>query len=311
MNRYSHFSRYRSSRDQPSSVEDRDLSPRAGLRYNTGYSDSSNLPKLKLNNLDGNPLEWPEWSSMFIATVDQRPKPDTEKMSHLKTLLTGKTRAAISGMGYSGQFYGAAWSILERKFGRPHVIIVAQLESLCKASQVKPHNSTSLISFSVIVSNFVNVLKETENVKVAENIQTWWDIEIYASKMRHSVKEWTAGTKDARQYDDFYRRATRSGNAVEWTRAKPTEQLQLSLGSASLTGAKIPKGPKPEEFVSTVNRYRCGKRIRKNIGRVRSERHLRERMLFATPSSAKPEQAWQVRPVCNAASKYKRSMPKW
>ena len=39
------------------------------------------------------------------------------------------------------------------------MIIDAQLESLRKASQVKPHNSTGLISFSVIVSNFVNVLK--------------------------------------------------------------------------------------------------------------------------------------------------------
>ena len=67
-------------------------------------------------------------------------------------------------MGYSGQFYGAAWSILERKFGRSHVIIDAQLESLRKASQVKPHNSTGLISFSVIVSNFVNVLKEYKQI---------------------------------------------------------------------------------------------------------------------------------------------------
>ena len=165
VNRQSHFSRYRSSRDRSSSVEDRDVSPRAGLiRYNTGYSGSSSLPKLMLNNFDGNPLEWPEWSSMFIATVDQRPIPDSEKMSHLKTLLTGKARSAISGMGYSRQFYGAAWSILERKFGRPHVIIDAQLESLRKASQVKPHDSTGLISFSVIVSNFVNVLKEYKQI---------------------------------------------------------------------------------------------------------------------------------------------------
>ena len=148
VNRHSHFSRCRSSRDRSSSAEDRDVSPRAGLlRCNSGYSGSSSLPKLKLNNFDGNPLEWPEWSSMFIATVDQRPIPDSEKMSHLKTLLTGKARSAISGMGYSGQFYGAAWSIY------------AQLESLRKASQVKPHDSTGLISFSVIVSNFVNVLK--------------------------------------------------------------------------------------------------------------------------------------------------------
>ena len=164
VNRYSHFSRYRSSRGQSSSVEDQGVSPRAGLHYNTGYSGSSSLPKLKLNNFDGNPLEWPEWSSMFIATVDQRSIPDSEKMSHLKTLLTGKVSSAISGMGYSGQFYGAAWSILTNNFGRPHVIIDEQLESLRKACQVKLHDSTGLISFSVIVSNFVNVLKEYKQI---------------------------------------------------------------------------------------------------------------------------------------------------
>ena len=54
-NRQRHFSRYRSSRDRSSSVEDRDISPRAGIRYNTGYAGSSNLPKLKLNNFDGTP----------------------------------------------------------------------------------------------------------------------------------------------------------------------------------------------------------------------------------------------------------------
>ena len=76
--------------------------------------------------------------------------PDSEKMSHLKTLLTGKAKSAISGMGYSGQFCSAAWSILERKVGRPHVMIDAQLESLRKANQVKPHDSTSLIIFLLL-----------------------------------------------------------------------------------------------------------------------------------------------------------------
>ena len=164
VNRYSHFSRHRNSRDRSSSVKDREVSPRAGLRYNTGCLGSSCLPKLKSNNFDGNPLEWPEWSSMFIATVDQRPIPDSEKMSHLKTLLTCRARSAISELGYSEQFYGDAWSILEKKFGRPHLIIDAQLDSLRKASQMKPHDSTGLISFSIIVSQFVNVLKEYKQI---------------------------------------------------------------------------------------------------------------------------------------------------
>ena len=114
-NKQRHYPWYPNSRERSVSVEGRDISPIAGRHYNTEHSSSS-LPKLRLNNFDGNPLEWPEWSSMFIATVDKRTIPDSEKMSHLKTLLTGKAKSAISGMGYSGQFYTAAWNILERKF---------------------------------------------------------------------------------------------------------------------------------------------------------------------------------------------------
>ena len=104
MNRHNHFSWCRRSRDRFSIVKDWDVFPRVVLRYNSGYSGSSNLPKLKLYNFDRNPLEWPVWSSMF--------------------------RAAISGMGYTGPIYGAAWRILEKKFGRLYWIIDAQLESL-------------------------------------------------------------------------------------------------------------------------------------------------------------------------------------
>ena len=127
----------------------------------------------------------------------------------------------------------------------------------------------------------------------------------FQNQRRQSVKEGTARKKWCqRVHDEIYRRAVRSGNAAECTRAKRAKQLQLSLVSALLTGAKIPKGPETEEFVSTVNRCRCKKGIRKDIGRVQSERRLRERMVFAKPSDE-----WsltgKVRRVCNDASKYK------
>ena len=144
------------------------------------------LPKQKLNNFDGNPLERPEWSSMFIVTVYQRPIPDSEKMSHLKILLTGKARSAISGIGYSRQFYGNAWSILERNFGRPHVINDAQLESLRKASQLKPHDSSILISFSAIVANFVNRLKKYNQIG---NLQSSSRLHLAVDKLHRVLKE--------------------------------------------------------------------------------------------------------------------------
>ena len=67
----------------------------------------------------------------------------------------------------------------------------------------------------------------TEDVKVAGNIQTWWVIETYASKINvvQSVKDGVAGTEYAREYDEVHRRPVRKGNAVECTRAKPTKQL--------------------------------------------------------------------------------------
>ena len=46
----------------------------------------------------------------------------------------------------------------------PLLIIDEQLESLRKASQVKPHDSTGLIIFSMIVSNFLNKLKEYKQI---------------------------------------------------------------------------------------------------------------------------------------------------
>ena len=89
-------------------------------------------------------------------------------------------------MGYSGQFYGAAWSILERKFGRPHVIIDAQLESVCKASQVKPHDLTRMISFSAIVLIFVNVVKEYKQIGDLQSKSTLY---MAVDKLPQGLKE--------------------------------------------------------------------------------------------------------------------------
>ena len=60
-------------------------------------SGASGLPKLKLTEFSGGPLEWPERSGLFDVVVHQKPISDTEKMQYLKTSLTGQAKAAISG----------------------------------------------------------------------------------------------------------------------------------------------------------------------------------------------------------------------
>ena len=68
----------------------------------------TSLPKLKLSEFYGDPLEWPEWSSLFTATIHNAPIDDNAKMSHLKTLVKGKAKAAVVGLGHSGVMYSAA-----------------------------------------------------------------------------------------------------------------------------------------------------------------------------------------------------------
>ena len=97
---------------------------------------------------------------MIKARVHHRDIPGSEKMSHMKTLLTGKAKSAISGMGYSGEFYAQAWELLGRKYGRPYLLVDAQLNILRKQQPIRRHDSTTIINYSTTISNLVNVLKQ-------------------------------------------------------------------------------------------------------------------------------------------------------
>ena len=74
------------------------------------------LPKLKLAEFSGDPLEWPEWSQLFQATVHAANIDDSVKMNHLKTKVTGKDKEAIAGLGYTAEMYDVAWKVLVRNF---------------------------------------------------------------------------------------------------------------------------------------------------------------------------------------------------
>ena len=51
---------------------------------------ASGLPKIKVTEFSGDPLEWPEWSGLFDVVVNQRSIIDTEKMLNMKTSLTSQ-----------------------------------------------------------------------------------------------------------------------------------------------------------------------------------------------------------------------------
>ena len=122
------------------------------------YFIRSSLSKLKLEEFSGDPLEWPEWSQLFQATVHAANIDDRVKMNHLKTMVTGKAKEAIAGLGYTAEIYNVAWNVLVRNFGKPQMIVNSQLKRIYSFPPMKPYDEAALIKFAKIVSSCVNVL---------------------------------------------------------------------------------------------------------------------------------------------------------
>ena len=107
-------------------------------------------------------------------------------MSHLETLLTGKARAAIESTGYWGDLYDKTSAFLERKFGRPYLIVEAQFNTLQNQQAIQMLDSKALVSFSATISNVVSVLK---NYKYEGNLQSSATLQITIEKFPPSLKE--------------------------------------------------------------------------------------------------------------------------
>ena len=127
------------------------------------YYIRSSLPKLKLAEFSGDPLEWPEWSQLIQETVHTAKMDDSVKMNHLKKMVTGKAKEAIASLVYTAEMYNVAWNVLVRNFGKPQMVVNAQVKRIYSFPPMKLYDGAALIKFdysSRIVSSCVNVLTQ-------------------------------------------------------------------------------------------------------------------------------------------------------
>ena len=134
--------------------------PNTGSNVRDDYYIRSSLPKLKLAEFSGDPLEWPEWSQLFQATAHAANIDHSVKMNHLKTMVTGKAKEAIAGLGYTAEMYNVAWNVLVRNFGKSQMVVNAQLKRIYSFPPMKPYDEAAFIKFARIVSSCVNVLTQ-------------------------------------------------------------------------------------------------------------------------------------------------------
>ena len=117
------------------------------------------LPEWKLSQYNGDPLQWHEWFGQFKSAIDAESLTDDVRLTHLKTLVTGKAKNAIAEFAYFGLMYRDARKTLERKFGQPQAVVSAHLDKLSSFPPLKMHNSDNIINYSATISSPVGVFK--------------------------------------------------------------------------------------------------------------------------------------------------------
>ena len=156
------------------------------------FSKRDPLPEWKLSQYNGDPLQWNEWYGQFSSAIDSQTLSDDVKLTYLKTLVTGKAKAAIAEVAYCGSMYRDALKTLERKFGQPQAVVTAHLDKLSSYSPVKMHNSDSIVSFATVVSSLVAVFR---SLSYDTDLCSWSLLNQAVKKLPPNLKEsWSMHT---------------------------------------------------------------------------------------------------------------------
>lgn len=116
----------------------------------------------KLNDFDGNPLQWSGFISQFELTTKTCELTNAENLSRLTDCLKGNARLAVKGLFYSPDNVPSIIAMLTKLFGRPEFVVNALIDevqstgSRCLAFE----NFDEIIAFSTQVSNIVTHMKQ-------------------------------------------------------------------------------------------------------------------------------------------------------
>ena len=202
------------------------------------------LPEWKLEQYNGDPLQWHEWIGQFRSAVDAAPLSNDVKLTYLKTLVTGKAKVAIAEFAYCGTMYQEALKTLERKFGQPHAVVSAHLDKLSGFPLLKMHNSDNVIAFSATISALVGVFRSLKYdhdlssaallgqavQKLPPNMKEAWSM--------HTVKkDWSRPT--LLDFNDWLKDKAEAHERMKVSTTKPKNDESAQSVTRTKTGAKV------------------------------------------------------------------------
>ncbi|XP_076660340.1 uncharacterized protein LOC143363667, partial [Halictus rubicundus] len=103
------------------------------------------LPTLHLPKFHGSYAAWPTFSDAFKTSIHDNPRfRDGQKLSYLRSCLTGKAAEKIESLETTAANYSIAWDILERHYNNPTAIVNNRIKALFELPQCGRSNPNSL-----------------------------------------------------------------------------------------------------------------------------------------------------------------------
>jgi hypothetical protein len=82
------------------------------------------LPQFSVDKFEGDPADWPEWSSSFKNLIHDNPMlTDSQKLGYLKTYLGAEPKSRVFGFLLEGSNDHLAMKELNQRYGKPAFVI--------------------------------------------------------------------------------------------------------------------------------------------------------------------------------------------
>ena len=110
------------------------------------------LPPTEIKKFEGDSAEYPRFRTRFYQLVESKSMSDEWKMTRLLQFVDGRAKKAIQGLeGLGGSGVNAlkeSLRILETRFGQPHMITDACINSVITGPTILPHEKQALQEFA-------------------------------------------------------------------------------------------------------------------------------------------------------------------
>ncbi|XP_065073868.1 uncharacterized protein LOC135697936 [Ochlerotatus camptorhynchus] len=133
------------------------------------------LPEIRLPNFSGQLMEWVTFRDTFRSLIHNNQQlTAVDKISYLRSSLTGEALQEINSVEMSEVNYEVAWTTLERRYENKKLIVKAHLDSLFAVEVMKKESYESL---SKLVGDFEKHLLMLQ--KIGEETANWSTILVH------------------------------------------------------------------------------------------------------------------------------------